>query len=106
MATDSKMETSFLEKLGDKFTSFADGFVKVLTRVLGSSNERHIRSMGYVRTRDPEKPYRIQAGSLVGRINDLESKMQALSDADLKGLATQFRERLKNGETLEDLLVE
>ena len=32
--------------------------------------------------------------------------MQALSDDDLKGLTPKFRERLKAGETLDDLLPE
>jgi preprotein translocase subunit SecA len=106
MAMDSQLQPTLLEKVGDKFTGFADGFVKFLTRLLGSSNERQIRTLGYVRTRKPEQPYRVQPGSLVARINDLEPKMEALSDAELKGLTPQFKERLKNGERLEELLPE
>ena len=45
-------------------------------------------------------------GSLLHQVNELEEKMAALSDAELKGLTPQFRERLANGETLEDLLPE
>ena len=42
----------------------------------------------------------------VDKINGLESKMQQLSDEQLKNKTTEFRERLKKGTKLEDLLVE
>ena len=42
----------------------------------------------------------------VPRINALEPAMQALSDAELAGKTVEFRERLTNGETLDDLLPE
>ncbi len=42
----------------------------------------------------------------VPRINALEPAMQALSDAELAGKTVEFRERLANGETLDDLLPE
>jgi preprotein translocase subunit SecA len=43
---------------------------------------------------------------LVPLIGALEPEMQALSDADLQHKTVEFRERLDNGETLDDLLVE
>ena len=36
----------------------------------------------------------------------LENKFSKLSDEQLKGKTKEFKERLKNGETLEDILVE
>jgi preprotein translocase subunit SecA len=45
-------------------------------------------------------------GSLVPDINVLEPEMQALSDDALKAMTPQFRERLANGEDLDDLLIE
>ncbi len=39
-------------------------------------------------------------------INDLEEKMQSLSDDELKGKTPEFKERLEKGETLDDLLPE
>ncbi len=45
-------------------------------------------------------------GSLVPDINVLEPQMQALSDDALKAMTPQFRERLANGEDLDDLLIE
>ncbi len=38
---------------------------------------------------------------MLDRINANETQMQALSDAELKALSTQFRERLKQAKTLE-----
>src|SRR5881394_4206395 len=41
-----------------------------------------------------------------GYITSLEPEFQALSDEELAGKTTEFRERFANGETLEDLLFE
>ncbi len=43
---------------------------------------------------------------IVEKINQLEPEMQALDDAALRHKTVEFRERLKNGETLDDLLPE
>ena len=43
---------------------------------------------------------------LVGKINDLEEATQQLSDSQLRDKTAEFRARLKDGETLDDLLVE
>ncbi|HUA94102.1 MAG TPA: preprotein translocase subunit SecA, partial [Acidimicrobiales bacterium] len=43
---------------------------------------------------------------LVPLINELEPEIEALSDADLAHRTVLFRERLDNGESLDDLLVE
>lgn len=43
---------------------------------------------------------------LVDKIENLESTMEKLSDEELKGKTEEFKERYKNGETLDDLLVE
>ena len=42
----------------------------------------------------------------VGGINALEPEMQALSDTQLAAKTVEFRERLENGEALDDLLPE
>src|SRR3990170_8725631 len=42
----------------------------------------------------------------VEAINALEPDMEALSDADLRARTDQLRQRLADGETLEDLLAE
>ncbi|HMI83450.1 MAG TPA: preprotein translocase subunit SecA [Polyangiaceae bacterium] len=61
-----------------------------IKKVFGTSHERAIRKM---------KP-RVDA------INALEDKMKALSDADLRAKTAEFREKVDNGATVDDLLVE
>ena len=43
---------------------------------------------------------------LVPLVNALEPEMEARSDEELQAMTAEFRERLDNGETLEDVLVE
>src|SRR5262249_44676895 len=83
-----------------------EGVAGFLTRLLGSSNERFVRKLGYLRARNASDQPRITPGSLLDRVNQLEEKTHALTDAELKEQTGKFRERLKNGETLEDLLPE
>ena len=43
---------------------------------------------------------------IADQILALEGQMEKLSDAELKAKTPEFKERLKNGETLDDILVE
>ena len=61
-----------------------------ITKIFGTSNERILKSI---------KP-------LVEQINALESKMMALTDAELRQKTDEFKERLSRGETLDDILPE
>jgi len=61
-----------------------------LKKLFGARNEREIK-----------KYYEV-----VKLINNLEPKMEKLTDGELRAKTDEFRERLKNGETLDDLLVE
>ena len=63
---------------------------KALTKVFGSQHDRQVKKMLPV----------------VAAINELEPKMQALSDEELQALTPAFKERLEQGETLDDLMVE
>jgi preprotein translocase subunit SecA len=47
-----------------------------------------------------------QLAELVTPINDLGDEMAALSDDALRAKTTEFRQRLQDGETLDDLLIE
>jgi len=47
-----------------------------------------------------------QLAELVGPINELSDEMAALSDAELRAKTDEFRRRLADGETLDDLLIE
>src|SRR5262249_43433597 len=103
---DSKLDVSFWEKLSDTFTGFTEGIVGFLGRLFGSSNERYIRSLGYLRARDINTPPTVVPGSILAQVNSFEEKMRALSDEELKALTPAFRQRLANGAALEDLLPE
>ncbi len=62
----------------------------LFTKIFGSRNDRLLRK------------YR----PVVARINALESELSALSDEALSGKTAEFRQRLENGQTLDDLLPE
>jgi preprotein translocase subunit SecA len=62
----------------------------IIRKIFGTSNERELKKY-YPR---------------VEKINQLEPQMKNLSDEELKNYTQQFRDRLKQGETLEDILVE
>jgi len=62
----------------------------VLTRIFGSRNERLLRS--YARD--------------VRAANEIEPSIEALSDEALRGKTDEFKQRLKEGAALEDLLPE
>jgi len=61
-----------------------------LTKVFGSKNERELK----------------QLQPIVDKINALEPEVQALQDEQLKARTAVFRQRLDQGETLDDLLPE
>ena len=65
-------------------------FGKVLKGIFGSKNERTLK----------------QLAPLVERINQLEPDFKGLSDDALLSKTVEFRERLKKGETLDDILPE
>jgi preprotein translocase subunit SecA len=102
--TTSSVDVSVWEKIGDGFSAFSEWVGRSLTRVMGSSNERYVHKLGYVRNKDGS--HIVTPGSILDRINLLEPKMQALTDEQLRNTATELRARLAKGETLEDLLPE
>jgi len=65
-------------------------FTTLLQKVIGSSNDRHIKRL---------RP-------LVTSIAQLESELEKLSDDELRARTSWFRGRLEKGEALDDLLVE
>ncbi len=83
-----------LEQIWDSTSSFfnglSQGIERGITSLFGSSNARYIKKL------QPK----------VDVISALETKYQALSDADLKHQTVLFRQRLADGETVDDLLVE
>src|SRR5262249_33991408 len=85
---------------------FFEGVANGLNRLLGSSNERTVRRLGYIRPKSADEKHKVIAGSLLAQVNELEPKMKALSDEELKGLTPKFRERLHQGATLDSLVPE
>lgn len=65
-------------------------FNKLFRKIFGTRNERLLR----------------QYRKVVGKINAFEPELQSLSDAALRAKTDAFRERLKKGETVDDLLPE
>ncbi len=100
------VNASFLERLGDGLSAFSDNVSRFLTRLMGSSNERYVRKLGYIRAKTPGSTHTVIPGSLLEQINELEPQMQPLSDEELKGATARLRAKLAQGATLEDLLPE
>ncbi len=63
---------------------------QLLTKVLGSQNERDLK--------------KLRPG--VAQVNEFESRIKTLSDEQLKAKTAEFRTRIANGETIDDLLPE
>jgi preprotein translocase subunit SecA len=106
MTTSPNIEAGFWEKLGDKLSSFSEGVGRFLTRLLGASNERYVKKLGYIRPRTPREQPTVLPDSLLGQINSHEDKMRGLTEEQLKEQTVEFRRRLSQGATLEDLLPE
>ena len=63
---------------------------KLLEKILGTNSDRSLKKI------EP----------IIAEINSLEEQISSLSDAELKDKTTQFKSRLNNGETLDDILPE
>lgn len=55
---------------------------------------------------DPSAGEIKRLNKIVDKIDSFEEEHKALTDEQLRGKTVEFRERLKNGETLDDLLPE
>ncbi len=64
--------------------------MSLLTKIFGDANEKYLKSIL----------------PLVDKINELEKDYQAQTDEQLKNITIEFHERLKKGETPDDLLPE
>src|SRR5207249_1519165 len=62
----------------------------LLAKVVGTQNERELKRLRPV----------------VGQVNAFEASVQALSDEQLRAKTAEFRQRIAQGETLDDLLPE
>ena len=62
----------------------------ILTKILGSQNERELKRMG----------------PIVEQVSELEKKISPLSDESLRAKTQEFKDSLEAGQTLEDILPE
>jgi preprotein translocase subunit SecA len=62
----------------------------VLKKVFGTKSQRDLAKM---------KP-------LIAKINEIEESLQKISESELKDKTNEFKERLKNGETPDDIMLE
>src|SRR6187401_1619588 len=62
----------------------------ILSKIVGTQNERDLKKL---------RP-------IVGQVGAFESSIEVLSDDQLRGKTAEFRTRIANGETLDDLLPE
>jgi preprotein translocase subunit SecA len=83
-----------LEKIWDVFTSIMGGILsgieRLITGIFGSQNARTVKKMQ----------------SKVDAINALEQHFEAFSDEELKEQTKRLKQRLKDGETPDDILIE
>ena len=94
----------FLDRIGDVLNAATGTIERGVTKVFGSSNEKRVKELGF--TRDKDGATKIAPGSLLDKIDRLEPTYEAMSDDELRQTASKMRERLKQGETLDDLLPE
>lgn len=84
----------FIEKLWEGTTNAVNGvltgFDRGLTVLFGSANSRQLK----------------RYGEMARRVGELEPRMMALSDAELREQTAQFRQRIRDGQTIENVLVE
>jgi preprotein translocase subunit SecA len=70
--------------------SITDTVSKALTGIFGSKNEREVRALR----------------SYVEEINEIYETLSSLTDEELKGKTAEFRKRLEEGETTDDIMTE
>ncbi len=93
-----------IDKIGDATNAVISGVERTLTRLFGSSNERRVRQIGFVR--DRQGATTITPGSTLDQINQLEPVMEKLTDDELKQTTSRLRAKLSAGQTLDDILPE
>ncbi|MBX3450419.1 MAG: preprotein translocase subunit SecA [Planctomycetaceae bacterium] len=93
----------FLEKIGQFISGLLRGIERMITRMFGSSNERRVRGIGFVRDRKTGSTTLVP-GSTLDRINSLEPDYERLSEGELKETASKLRAKLADGKTLDDIL--
>ena len=83
-----------LERIWDStslfFGGLIGGFERTITKLFGSSNAKYVK--------------RLQ--SKVDAIGALEARFEKMSDEELRQQTEDFKQRLRQGETTDDILIE
>ena len=58
------MDATVWDKIGDKFNGFVEGSIGFVTRLFGTANDRAVRQVGYVRTKNADT-HTIVPGSIL-----------------------------------------
>jgi preprotein translocase subunit SecA len=80
----------FKNRINESLIDCEDERMGIFDKIFGSYSEREVK----------------RVLPLVDKIESLDSAMQALSDEELRGKTSEFKERLSKGETLNDILPE
>src|SRR6476469_2058064 len=84
------MARAFLPVLNARVFKGIHVFAAVAKSIFGSANDRYVRGLG----------------KYVDAVNGFEANISALTDDELRGQTKLFRQRLANGEKLDDLIAE
>src|SRR6476469_7422709 len=84
------MARAFLPVLNARVFKGIHVFAAVAKSIFGSANDRYVRGLG----------------KYVDAVNGFEANISALTDDELRGQTKLFRQRLANGEKLDDLIPE
>ena len=94
----------FFDRLGEFFNFVTSLVERIVRRLFGSSNERDIRRIGFVREKDGSNS--TIPGSTLDRIKQFEPEYEKLTDTELKETASRLRAQLASGKTVDDILPE
>ena len=93
MSTETNLDVGLWDKFTDTISSVSEGIVGFLGKLFGSSNERLVRSLGFIRPKGSEA-HTVAPGSLLDQVNSLEPIMRDLRDEEFEQLTAEFRRRL------------
>ena len=93
MSTETQIQSTLWERFSDGVASIGEGVIGFLGRLFGSSNDRLVRSLGYLRPKNSTE-HEVVQGSLLGQVNALEPLMLELRDDEFEKLTAEFRRRL------------
>src|SRR5262245_565334 len=93
MSTETQIQSTLWERFSDGMATLGEGVVGFMGRLFGSSNDRLVRSLGYLRPKHSDE-HTVVTGSHLGQVNTLEPLMLELRDDEFEKLTAEFRRRM------------